>query len=100
MGADDLALPETVHVLVLNFGLWDIRRFPGREDCFVPLAEYADRVREALQLGRSVVCEGGCVAWVTTTPVEDEVHNSLNRSFRRHAADVAEYGRSAASVCE
>lgn len=38
------------------------------------------------------------VLWVRTTPVIDEIHNSENMAFHRHAKDVDAYNKAADEI--
>lgn len=76
---------DVVHV---NCGLHDIRHDPGNGGPQVPAEEYARNVAEIIE---TIVLRGNpTVIWSTTTPVNDERHNSRKDS-RRFQQDVSRY---------
>ena len=85
--------PDLVHV---NCGLHDLKRAFGAES-EVPLDEYERNVRQILQkLQREL---NGAVVWVSTTPVDENLHHQ-NKGFDRLEADVDAYNAAACAVAE
>lgn len=85
LDADESFLPD---VLLLNCGLHDIRRDPKSDALQVAIDQYEQNLRE---IKRLVVSNGIRLAWVTTTPVNDERHRQHEQAFIRRNQDVLDY---------
>jgi lysophospholipase L1-like esterase len=88
-------------VVHLNAGLHDIRTvWYGRRDILVPIEHYRRNLRQLLQTARDEY--GIRVAWATTTPVRDSLHqkeHAPKRDFDRYNADVLACNAAALEVC-
>lgn len=84
----------TYDYLLLNCGLHDICFDPGRENNRVPIERYRENLVAVLEMMKG---KGIRVIWVTTTPVDDERHNS-RASFKRYNRDVLRYNAAAAEI--
>lgn len=82
-------------VLLLNCGLHDIKRNPKTKKIQVEPKQYKKNLEEIHQI---VTEKGIQLAWIKTTPVEDERHNSRQKSFFRYSADLAQYNQIADDV--
>lgn len=82
-------------VLVLNCGLHDIKTPVGTTQKQVSLESYKSNLVEIFDL---VTSRGIKLVWVRTTPVDDEQHNSRQRSFHRFAADLDAYNEAADAI--
>jgi lysophospholipase L1-like esterase len=80
-------------LLVINCGLHDIKSCNGVLQ--VPLPAYEKNMRDifALLLEQNIP-----VYWISSTPVDDELHNSRQPEFRRYNADLLAYNLSAACI--
>jgi lysophospholipase L1-like esterase len=82
-------------VLVLNCGLHDIKTPVGTTQKQVSLESYKSNLIEIFDL---LTSRGIKLVWVRTTPVDDEQHNSRQRSFHRFAADLDAYNEAADAI--
>jgi lysophospholipase L1-like esterase len=78
--------------LLLNCGLHDLRRAPGRGPAQVPLDAYRANLQASLDL---LQARGWRPLWARTTPVVEALHNRGQVEFERYAADVAAYNAAA-----
>eukprot|EP00928_Gymnodinium_smaydae_P066668 TRINITY_DN49643_c0_g1_i1.p1 TRINITY_DN49643_c0_g1~~TRINITY_DN49643_c0_g1_i1.p1 ORF type:complete len:245 (+),score=18.83 TRINITY_DN49643_c0_g1_i1:55-789(+) len=92
-------LPAKVDVLVLNCGLWDVRRETEQSPCRFSHEEYKNNLELIFDLAKEVVGNTGITLWVSTTPVHDETHNRKCKAFNRYEADVQRYNTLAREVC-
>ena len=85
--------PDIVH---LNCGLHDLRTTPETGQYQVPIEDYEANLRQIFQrlTGRVKT-----VIWATTTPVNQERHNT-NKPFHRAEADVDRYNTVARRVAD
>lgn len=81
--------------LLLNCGLHDIKRYPETSTIQVDTAEYRKNLEEIYSLLHQRNIQ---VIWMTTTPVDDERHNTKTKTFKRYDKDVLEYNRIANEV--
>lgn len=80
---------EPVDVLLLNCGLHDARRSPDAGAYQVPIEEYNENLKQIVAL-QPRLCRR--LAWVRTTPVDDEKHHTVKgKSFDRFNSDVDAY---------
>ena len=82
-------------ILLLNCGLHDIRRSENRDSRQVEADEYRSNLER--------ICDLACkmsekVLWVESTPVADDIHNTLSKSMKRYNRDLLEYNKIAKSV--
>lgn len=82
-------------VLMLNCGLHDIKTPVGTTQKQVSLESYKGNLVEIFDL---VTSRGIKLVWVRTTPVDDEQHNSRQRSFHRFAVDLDAYNEAADAI--
>ncbi len=87
--------PIAADLMLINCGLHDLKRNPATGELQVPLDRYIANLREIIAVARRMAVR---VAWISTTPVDDERHNSRSRHFHRHAADVQTYNAAADSM--
>lgn len=83
-------------VVLLNFGLHDIKREVPVNQFQVSIQDYRRHLRESIALlfDRNIG-----VVWVSITPVVDEIHNSRVTAFKRFSADVDTYNAAADQLC-
>ncbi len=72
-------------VVLLNCGLHDVRRDRITRACQVPIEKYRANLQE---MAGVVTALGLRLVWATTTPVLEQQHNSLDRTFERFNQDV------------
>ena len=75
-------------LLLLNCGLHDLKTYPATGNKQVPLEQYSLNLRQIVALMKSA---GIKMAWVRTTQIDDQNHNSIATSFKRYSADVDRY---------
>jgi hypothetical protein len=78
------------NILLVNCGLHDIRRYGDRHQ--VDLMDFERNLQELFDTYLGVA---DTLVWVRTTPVVDDLHNSLSTEFRRYNADVEAYNAAA-----
>ena len=86
------ALPSTI---VINCGLHDIKTHPETGVRQVPLEVYRRNLAVIVDLIHSA---NRCLVWITTTPVDEQRHNSLSRLFHRYESDLDAYNAAAREV--
>jgi lysophospholipase L1-like esterase len=82
-------------VLLLNCGLHDIKTPVGTTQKQVSLETYKSNLVNIFDL---LTARGIKLVWVRTTPVDDEQHNSRQRSFHRFASDLDAYNEAADAI--
>lgn len=82
-------------LLVLNCGLHDIKCNPNTGTRQVSIEDYQHNLRAIVAILRDL---GVRLAWVRTTGVVDEIHNSRCREFWRHRTDLAAYNAAADAI--
>lgn len=75
-------------VVLINCGMWDIKRDPKTNQIVVAADEYKSNLVAIADLVRSKRAK---MIWINTTPVDDARHNSISKSFYRFNADVVAY---------
>jgi len=80
-------------VLLLNCGLHDIKTHP--EGIQITAGEYEKNLKEIIKLVKS---RGKKIVWVSSTPVDDEQHNSVCTVFFRYNKDLVLYNEIAEDV--
>ena len=73
-------------ILVLNCGLHDIRSFNGCNQ--VEIRQYEMNLINIYDCASQI---SPYIIWARTTPVEDELHNSIKKDFKRFNNDVEKY---------
>lgn len=84
-------------LLLINCGLHDIKTDVQTEKKQVSLDDYRTNLEQIDDLLKE---RGIRMVWIRTTPVDDETHNSKQRSFHRYAADLEIYNAVADVVFE
>ncbi|MEZ4867219.1 MAG: GDSL-type esterase/lipase family protein [Caldilineaceae bacterium] len=82
-------------LLLLNCGLHDIKTDPQSGQQQVPLDRYQENLHAIVNL---VATLQPALVWVRTTPCDEHVHNTLQKSFHRFAADCAAYNAAADAI--
>jgi lysophospholipase L1-like esterase len=72
--------------ILLNCGLHDIRWKDGKHQTNNQL--YQKNLFEILQIANNI---SDHIIWVRTTPVNDNLHNSLRQDIKRYDSDVVKY---------
>ncbi len=86
-----------VDVFVFNCGLHDIKRAIPEEKYQVTPEDYEKNLDKIFELMQK---KGICTVFITTTPVDDERHNSVPPAgIKRYNADVIRYNEIATNVC-
>lgn len=80
-------------VLVLNCGLHDIRIFD--KDNQVDIKTYEKNLKKIIQLAKE---RNKKVVWLTSTPVDDEWHNTQTPDVKRYNKDIINYNETALNV--
>ena len=81
-------------VLLFNCGLHDIKRDLEGEDS-LSVDEYADNLEKIIDYGQQKFEK---MIWISSTPVDDEQHRKLCKTFIRKDADIKEYNWRAREV--
>lgn len=82
-------------LLLLNCGLHDIKTDPATGAKQVPLDRYRDNLREILAAATRL---GVKTVWVSTTPVDDAMHQARDCGFHRYLAEVRYYNQAAEGI--
>jgi lysophospholipase L1-like esterase len=82
-------------LLLLNCGLHDIKSDSETGEKQVPLDQYRENILNIIGL---LAQRDIRFAWIRTTPVDDEQHNSRSGGFHRHADDLREYNAAADAI--
>jgi len=80
-------------VILLNCGLHDIRFINGKHQTDYLI--YQKNISEIIQIAKNI---SDHIIWVRTTPVNDELHNSLRQDIKRYNLDVVKYNEVADSI--
>ena len=83
--------------LLLNCGLHDIKTNPVSMARQVDIETYEKNLAEILRTVSTMRCRP---IWVRTTPCDENIHNTVNRTFWRFKADCDAYNRVADRVME
>ncbi len=86
---------KTYDILILNCGLHDIRIYEGKTEHQVEPDAYASNLEAIIKIADTI---SNMVIWVESTPVIDEIHNSISKVMKRYDRDLLEYNRIAASI--
>ncbi|MFC1736721.1 SGNH/GDSL hydrolase family protein [Candidatus Hydrogenedentota bacterium] len=78
--------PDVAHI---NCGLHDIKK--TGQDYQAPIDQYERSVREILE--RALEATSETVIWATSTPVNEQLHNTSERAFIRLEQDLVAYNR-------
>jgi lysophospholipase L1-like esterase len=84
-------------ILLLNSGLHDIKRDLQTGKLQVEPDVYKENLEAILAL---VVKAGVRPIWIRTTPVNEEMHNSGKRHFKRYSEDVDAYNAAADHIMQ
>ena len=82
-------------ILLLNCGLHDIKVNDEDGDNQVEADEYAGNLEEILRIAMEMAA---MVVWIESTPVNDEIHNSISKSMKRYNADLKKYNAIARDI--
>lgn len=82
-------------IIMFNCGLHDIKRNPQSNAIAIDANEYRSNLEKIVALIRQHHAK---IIWISTTPVDDNRHNSLSKEFYRYDHDVVQYNEIAESV--
>ena len=88
--------PAAESWLLLNAGLWDVRRDPETGAIATPIAEYRANLARTFELARAKHFRH--VWWVRTTPVHDETHATRTNDVPSGAARAWGFTRKMSDV--
>ena len=81
-----------VDILLVNCGLHDIKTDRKTGKKAIELGEYRANLKEIFKFAKKVKLK---LVWITSTPVNDEIHNSKNVGFFRYTKDAEAYNEAA-----
>lgn len=81
--------------LLLNCGLHDIKRSSASNELQISLEEYKINLLKIIDIVAKIKLQ---LIWVTTTPVNDKIHNSISISFSRYSEDCKNYNKVAEKI--
>lgn len=84
-------------ILLVNCGLHDIKADRQTGKKAIELEEYKANLKEILRIAKKLKVK---LIWITSTPVNDEIHNSKNVGFYRYSKDAEIYNDAATSFFE
>jgi hypothetical protein len=82
-------------IMVVNCGLHDVKRFPDTENMQISPENYEQNIEEIVK-NVSKLCT--TVLWVSSTPVDDQIHRNALKDFYRLNNDVILYNSIADSI--
>jgi lysophospholipase L1-like esterase len=82
-------------VLVVNCGLHDIKRDPVSGKIQIGLPAYQENLRKIVACGRRLSQR---MFWISSTPVDDEIHRAHVKDFYRQNTDVIAYNEAARKI--
>ena len=92
------ATPEIdADIFLVNCGLHDIKFYQEVGHLQVEPEAYRENLK---QIAAHIRARGKQMAWVMSTTVDDEIHNSRCTSFSRRSEDIKQYNRIAKEVME
>ena len=89
--------PIKADILLVNCGLHDIKTDPVTGAKQQTLEQYKENLAALPEIAAAL---GMKLIWMRTTPVDDDTHNSRQKSFHRHAADLVVYQQAADAIME
>lgn len=84
-------------LMLVNCGLHDMRRAPETRVFQVPIGQYEQNLRAIIAVAQEMKT---ALAWIRTTPCDENVHNRPGMKFLRFAADCAAYNAAADRVMQ
>lgn len=81
--------------LLANCGLHDIKINPETEKIQITLSDYKKNLKEIVAVSKRINAN---LVWITTTPVNDSIHNTGRDSFHRYSSDLNKYNKAALKV--
>ncbi len=84
-------------ILLVNCGLHDIKTDRKTGKKAIELDEYKANLKEIFKIARKLKVK---LIWITSTPVNDEIHNSKNVGFYRYSKDAEIYNDAAKALFE
>lgn len=84
-------------ILLVNCGLHDIKTDRKTGNKAIEFDEYKANLKGILKLAKKLKVK---LIWITSTPVNDEIHNSKNVGFFRYSKDAEIYNESAKTFFE
>lgn len=82
-------------IVLLNCGLHDIRVDRDTKKIQIDEEDYKKNLNEVIGLANKMAKK---VFWITTTPVNDEIHNKRKVGFLRYNKDVLKYNKIADEI--
>jgi lysophospholipase L1-like esterase len=82
-------------LLLLNCGLHDIKTNPQTRQRQIDIDRYAENLRAIVAL---VATMPPSLAWIRTTPCDEQIHNQPHMTFHRFAADCDAYNQVADEI--
>lgn len=82
-------------LLMVNCGLHDIKTDPSTGKRQIEIERYTGNLGEMIGLAKSSGCG---MIWVRSTPVPDDRHNGISKSFIRYDRDIVRYNEAADRV--
>jgi lysophospholipase L1-like esterase len=82
-------------LLLLNCGLHDIKTNPQTGQRQIDIDRYAENLRAIVAL---VATMPPSLAWIRTTPCDEQIHNQPHMTFHRFAADCDAYNQVADEI--
>lgn len=79
-------------ILLVNCGLHDIKTDRKTGKKAIELGEYRANLKEIFKFAKKMKLK---LVWITSTPVNDEIHNSKNVGFFRYTKDAEAYNEAA-----
>ena len=82
-------------ILLINCGLHDIRVDRRNNKIQLDENQYRENLNKIIEISKDL---SNKLIWISTTPVNDEIHNSRNDGYLRYNKDVQKYNELAQNV--
>lgn len=82
-------------IVLINCGLHDIRTERNPRKKQIDEKEYEKNINQIIEIGKKIANK---VIWITTTHVDDQIHNAREGGYLRYNKDVIQYNQIAGNV--
>ncbi len=84
-----------IDYLLVNCGLHDIKRYKNYSTTQVSLEQYSKNLVQIICISKELKAK---LIWMSSTPVEDAIHNKIKSEYKRYNQDLINYNNTAAKI--